>query len=554
MILSPAASPQHAPHDRQRDHTADHYQFEVKLLLNVSLRFCVFACLFVLNLSISSPAHAQGQCDSVTSIQFPFDTAAFTLAQDFGTPSVRHQGRYHTGEDWYGGRGTSLGTPVRAIANGRVTFSSTNGWGRDGGVIILEHTFPDGSIAYSQYGHIQEAENTPFPAVFTCVAAGTVIAAVGDARPAPHLHFEIRTENPDIPGPGYTWDFPTQLGWRRPSKFVLNWQTWLADAHEWHIDLADEAGPVTPPLLRADNSLIYLDSDRVSRVSDDGRILWRVNLDRPAVGLVDVPSPTIIFADGTTRQIDDDGNFGASSTIGIPLDSAPMSFLNDAPLVLHTPDNTLIAVDPTTWGVLWRLDDLPPIVDYAASADMIGMITDANDIIIISIEGSIIDRAVLREPAALLGYSDGLLAYTQGGFWRIDAAGVWTLLIPDAPPGGAGAAIMLDSATADVILFDGFTLRAYDSAYALRWSVDLPGVGGRADIVQAGGVLILTTTFGNIAAIRASDGAVCNTARVFGDRRSHLWNDLSDDGILRVYAADQLVALDWQTFLLGCRS
>ena len=31
--------------------------------------------------------------------------------------------------------------------------------------------------------------------------AHDVIAAVGDIRPAPHLHFEIRTNQPDIPGP-----------------------------------------------------------------------------------------------------------------------------------------------------------------------------------------------------------------------------------------------------------------------------------------------------------------------------------------------------------------
>src|SRR5574338_14758 len=98
---------------------------------------CAFALLII------QPARAQVQCGVVTSINFPVDTSAFRIVQDFAAQSPRHQGRYHTGEDWYGGRGTSYGQYVRAIANGRVTFSSPNGWGRDGGVIIIEHTFPD---------------------------------------------------------------------------------------------------------------------------------------------------------------------------------------------------------------------------------------------------------------------------------------------------------------------------------------------------------------------------------------------------------------------------
>jgi murein DD-endopeptidase MepM/ murein hydrolase activator NlpD len=99
-------------------------------------------------LAFAAPVSAQTQCGFATSVSFPVDPAQFQIAQDFGAPSPRHQGRYHTGEDWYGGR-ESYGTYVRSIANGRVTFSSPNGWGRDGGVIIIEHSFPDGTTAYS---------------------------------------------------------------------------------------------------------------------------------------------------------------------------------------------------------------------------------------------------------------------------------------------------------------------------------------------------------------------------------------------------------------------
>ncbi|RMG85576.1 MAG: M23 family metallopeptidase, partial [Chloroflexi bacterium] len=130
-------------------------------------------------------AHLQNECGIVERISHPIDTETWRLVQSFSAASPRHQGRFHTGEDWYGGRGMSAGSPVRAIANGRVTYSSPSGWGRDGGVIIIEHTFPDGSIAYSQYGHLGEGGIDSFPPRLSCVEAGQIIGVVGDARPAP---------------------------------------------------------------------------------------------------------------------------------------------------------------------------------------------------------------------------------------------------------------------------------------------------------------------------------------------------------------------------------
>jgi murein DD-endopeptidase MepM/ murein hydrolase activator NlpD len=164
---------------------------------------------------------AQTPCPPVERVDYPVDTAAFRRVQGYGAPSPRHQGRYHTGEDWSGPRGESYGQPVRAIASGRVTYSFPLGWGRDGGVIILEHTLPDGAVLYSQYGHIMETDAVKFPVIDTCVEAGQVIAVIGDARPAPHLHFEIRVgDGADVPGPGYAWRYPDEDFWRAPSGFI----------------------------------------------------------------------------------------------------------------------------------------------------------------------------------------------------------------------------------------------------------------------------------------------------------------------------------------------
>src|SRR5262249_25246133 len=153
----------------------------------------------------------------------------------------------------------------------------------DAGVVILQHTFPDGSSAYSMYGHIVAAPGTPFPTVLTCVHAGDVIGAITDVRPAPHVHFEIRTGSPDIPGPGYTWEDPTDQGWLQPSRFTLDWQPGLVGGEKGFFTWAQSEGPAAPPVELDDHSLIFIDGLRVGRLTADGRQIWRLAIDHPAV-------------------------------------------------------------------------------------------------------------------------------------------------------------------------------------------------------------------------------------------------------------------------------
>jgi len=527
--------------------------FPADLLCVLSpLRHCVNVLLFLTFLFASSTS-AQGQCTPVDSVRFPVDSGSFHVMQSFGVPSGRHQGRYHTGEDWYGGRGVSAGTRVQAIANGRVTYASPNGWGRDGGVIIIEHTFPDGTVLYSEYGHIAEAEGVTFPPVLSCVTGGMVIAVVGDVRPAPHLHFEIKTTNPDRPGAGYSWAYPTAEGYRRPSKTVLNWDLWLNPAHAWHADLGDETAPIVPPVLLSDESLIYLDGDRVSLLSSDGRVLWRVNLDHPAVGIVGQGfGAAVIFADGSVRLLTPDGTWsGENWQIGFPIDQLVLDQPESNRILLRTDQNVLLVVERASWTWLTPIADVPHIIRAAASGDLISVITDTNEMRVYRFDGTLIDAAFLREPGVLFALADGFYAFTRGGFWRINAAGEWTLPLVDTLSGGESAAVSVTSA-GEFYLFDGYTLFAYGSDQIARWRVDLPGVSGETRLINTGEYLILTSSYGDIAAVRAFDGAFCNGARMFGDLRSNVWSDLGDDGVLRVYVADQIVGLDWQEFLLGC--
>jgi murein DD-endopeptidase MepM/ murein hydrolase activator NlpD len=510
-------------------------------------------CLVILLTVFVFPVTAQTtQCGLATAISFPVDQTQFQLVQDFGAPSPRHQGRYHTGEDWYGGRGSSYGTYVHASANGQVTFSSPNGWGRDGGVIIIAHAFPDGTTAYSMYGHVTDATGVQFPAPFTCVKQGDVIAAVGAPRPAPHLHFEIRTQQPDIPGPGYTDQNPVDLGWRRPSKFVDNWQAWFLKSTLWHADIADETGPVAPPVELPDHSLLVLDAQRVLRISNDGRVLWRVNLDEPAVGLISQPSGVVVaFASGKMLMIAAESTVGESWQSGVAFDSPPM--LAGSLIVFHAPDNRLIALSADGRSTAWQVSDVAPILRWAANDKALGLMTADNAMLTVSLDGRLNNLALLREPGSL-AVSTGLLAYTRGGFWTVADDGTWTLTFPDAPPGGRNSAVA--ESEQHLYLFDGTALHAYDRSNnnAPLWTTPLPGVTGDStlSVYDNDKEVLLTSNHGDITAVQVSSGGVCNTTRIYGSNRAREWHSLGDDGVLRIYVADQIIGLNWQKFLMAC--
>jgi murein DD-endopeptidase MepM/ murein hydrolase activator NlpD len=507
--------------------------------------------LLVFQLIFVSFASAQDQCGVVTSIGFPVDRSAFQIAQDFGVPSPRYQGRYHTGEDLYGGRGTSYGQPVHAIAAGRVTYSAPNGWGRDGGVVIIEHTFPDGSVAYSMYGHMQETDTVKFPARYTCVQGGDVVGTVGDIRPAPHLHFEIRVNQPDVPGPGYTYDYPTVLGWRQPDSFVLNWQTWLLPAHRWHTELTDPL--LGAPLVLSDGSMMVLTTTRLRGLTPDGRILWRVNLDKPPAALTWLQGfPLLMNADGTMQLLNFDGTTSQRWTTGIALDGAPIS-AGDL-LLFHTPDNVLAAFTADRREIAWRLENVPPYVRAFAAPNMIGLVTDSSSILSVSPDGKLLDTAQLSEPAGLSSAPDGnLLVYGTGGLWEVDASGTWSLVMDDTPAGGENSAALIEESGARYILGGSpSTLRAVNPDNSAQWQIDLPDVHGRAELTLHDKVLLLTTDYGFVVAVQAATGAICGRTRLYGDARTTLWHTLGDDGILRLAIGSEVVGLDWKTFIGGC--
>jgi len=145
-----------------------------------------------------------------------------------GRSSLDSPYKYHAAEDSH----HPPGTPVYAMADGRISFS-----GRAGGygwLIIIDH--PQANL-YSLYGHLSPSRWKQEAG--TDVKRGDLIAYLGDPDENggseespldPHLHFGIRAgQTADYPGKG-EWRFmagwiypcPQDLGWLQPSLVITS--------------------------------------------------------------------------------------------------------------------------------------------------------------------------------------------------------------------------------------------------------------------------------------------------------------------------------------------
>jgi hypothetical protein len=494
----------------------------------------------------SAQVIAQPQCGYVDRVEFPVDRTLYQVMQDFAVPSYRHRGWFHTGEDYHGGRGRTLGQPVHAAAAGRVTLASPLAWGRDGGVIIIEHTFSDGSRYYSQYGHVTEANDVRFPARDACVAVGDVIAVIGDARPAPHLHFEIRVNNPDLAGPGYSEQDPIGQGYRRPGKMIYNWQSQFNPAFRWAADLVSEDGLVAAPVPLGSENLLALDDARVLGIAPGGGVRWRIDLNQPASTVFAVEgAAVIVYADGRMQQVSAEGQLGESWDLAIGQVRTMMP-VGDG-FAAHTQAGELVGLARDARSVLWILADIPPIEEWAHARGILGLATQTHELIVISAAGQVLERTALNAPAALSpDPAGGLLVYSNGGLWPIRAQPVDT----SASMSSGGA--LTTAPDGRVYVFDDEVASAFDPQLQTLWQVVLPGVSGKGNVRIYDEELLIVTNHGFITALRSRDGAVCGQTRVYGHGQARVWQRLGNDGVLRAAVADQILGLNWRVFLGLC--
>ncbi len=521
-----------------------------------SRRLFLLALLMILAFPLP-PARAQGPCGVVDAIDYPLDPNQFSIVYRFGLPSTRFDGRYHAGDDWFGGRTATYGQPVHAIARGRVTYSAPLGWGRDKGVVIVEHAMPDGTWWYSLYGHMEETETIRFPAVYTCVERGDVVGAIGRPRPAPHLHLEIRNFGSDSPGPGYWATDPTASGWADPSKFIANWQGWLNPAHAWHADLTEESGPRYPAIIRPDGATIVYDNGRLKALNPSGQVLWRYILsqDLNVVGVLPYDGQ-ILVADheGRMQLWSQAGGFLEAWQLPHQVDTAPYRW-GDL-LVVHTPADELIAYGPDRVE-RWRVAGVRRPVYFQGTDRLLVVESIRHTMTFLAIDGTIRGRATLRVPGAAAPAPDGgLYVRSQAGLWHVLPDGSWTWL--NDPPGVSRASSALYSLPdGRFFVYAGGgdrALYAYDAAGGLRWSVTLEGLTGRPFLLADGsGALLLADGYGQIVAIGTDSGAQCNQLHVWGSWRSGAWAGLGPDGVMRLHIGDQVLGLRWTAFAGGCR-
>lgn len=513
-----------------------------------------FVLLFLLNsilmsLTLFYTTAQDNQCNVVTTINYPVDTNTFQLVQGYGVASPRHQGRFHTGEDWSAGMNATIGTPVRAAATGRVTYSGPTGWGRDGGVVIIEHTMPDDTVFYTQYGHIVQTDATPFPTRLSCVEAGEVIGAIGDVRPAPHLHFEVRVDNGDTPGAGYLRGDLTEAGWRRPSQVIRTAQLQLNPAYEWHSEI-EALDTIDPPLVLNNGGLMLIDGDTIRRLTPDGRLLWRNPTERPAVSITGFQGlPLVFYADGTVGRVDLDGLRGVEWEMPFQPDLPPIEV--DNLLLFHTVDNRLVLISENRREVVWEVEGIPAYDRALVTSDLIALVTD-DALWLVSRDGALISEAQLREGADMTISRDGtLLVYSHGGLWEISAAGVWSEYIESVPPGGGSSAVV-STEDGRVFLTDGENVYAYNRLRSPDWQAELPApVTGQVSLDIYDGVLLITSNNGHMVTLREV-GGICGFATAYGYDRAGYWHILREDGTLRFMVGNQIIALDWQRFTGGC--
>jgi len=164
--------------------------------------------------------------------QFPLDDVGHDASPYFTNFCASSDGpeskrKYHAAEDFF----QPAGTPVYAMADGRISFS-----GRMGGygwLIIVDH--PQANL-YSLYGHLSPSR---WHMRSGAVEKGDLIAYLGDSHEnggsrehplRPHLHLGVRAgQRNDYPGMGeWRWQAgwispcPRDLGWLHPSAIITS--------------------------------------------------------------------------------------------------------------------------------------------------------------------------------------------------------------------------------------------------------------------------------------------------------------------------------------------
>jgi murein DD-endopeptidase MepM/ murein hydrolase activator NlpD len=485
--------------------------------------------LFSVRPIIAAPAN-QDTCAVVDQLDYPID-GLVPGYDDFGLYRERFGGN-HTGVDigfdrWYG--------PVYASARGRVTYADPEGWDTEKGVVILQHTFPDNSIIYTVYGHMEETDTILFPQVGTCVERGTVIGAIGwPSRGRPHLHYEIRNFLPGDGGPGYVLDNPLDDGWYNPLDFTALWRARFTPAFLGYIT-SDEPSTL-PPIQLESGANVIVSSDTVSIMLPPNQIVWRIKADSPIIGLAALPGDVVAIETQSGQiSILQSGRYLA--VWNAPTLTQPFLLLGDS-MIFPTSDNGLAAYD-TAGNMRWkRIGAGGNLLYLSLSGSQIGWATQTDSGIVwrdIRPDGNIaaeipltaFSNAYPLPDGSWLALSDTDIMYLQNGVAE-----------PLAPLPAPVIQMTTDPAGNIYLYLKNSTLLSLDSSGATRWQTNYDSAAGNIPPLLAAGCVLYTLDDNALLHVfQSSDGTPLTTLQLYaGGRRTHS----PAARLLRVDAAERL--------------
>ncbi|MFC1959869.1 peptidoglycan DD-metalloendopeptidase family protein [Chloroflexota bacterium] len=463
-------------------------------------------------------------CGTVDAISYPIPDLT-DRGDDFGIYRGKFGG-LHTGADIAFYR---YGDPVFAIANGRVTYADPAGWDTEKGVVILEHTFPDGSLYYSLYGHMEPIGDYFFPGVGQCVAHGSIVGAVGfPSLSAPHLHFEVRDFGPNDGGPGY-WDTnPLEAGWQHPLDFVRRWQVRLHNQGGYRPFLTEVVAvnpPGVPPITTDDGGLITAKANLVEGIGPDSAVQWRMELSDTIAGMVLLPDGRLLLrlADDTILLLRD-GRYEGMWFPDVELTGAPLYI--GSTVAFFTVDNALRGYTPDG-ALLWGT---PPLGDrigsYTATADQIAVSTRPRDPEtppawhLIGADGQIRYQVGPSNPPHAVLTPEGSAYLLDGAMlYHVSADFVPTPLSQLPYTAGRSTSLGTDAAGNAVIFMalDESLLYSYDQTGELLWTTTLPGTHRQPPLLAAGEFCLLyaLATDGTLYAIDTASGAIRGQVRLY---------------------------------------
>jgi hypothetical protein len=447
------------------------------------------------DLSQRPVAQPNAPCGVVDLLDFPLDPPHglnVMGGQDFGVFRSRYD-KYHAGEDWWNSqRNATLGMPVYSIGHGRVTYAHPEGWNRDKGVVIIEHTLANGRTVLSFYGHLDPPTVVRQPG--TCVARGDVIGLIGQPRTSPHLHFEIRTQSPQSPLSGYWPDDPTLAGWLPPSRFIWEQRISRMPGVAW-LHPPESHSRVGLGLV-ADTAVI-LENNQVTGLDlATGQTRWQ--LSQPTVGAALDPAQEILYVAYRSGDIVALPLTAVTDPELQPLWQQQMDLVLGTPTLLPLPGGGLIVGTrqhlfglDAAGKVVWHQPTAGRLIDWAETDGGLYVATRGGDSDLWWLTAAAAQPWATGDSGYLAQIGAQVWFYTGTGLYRLDGVAETAVWLHPLPSHRPTANSLVALAEGGGLLLQGNAedkrLLAFDADGSLRWQRSLPRtINGRLQLTRLG--------------------------------------------------------------------